>query len=132
MPTKSYYKISEVSEMLGVPIYTLRYWEKEFDELEPARVGNQRRYTPADIEIVRRIIELLYTRKFRIEAAKEAIKGHNPKPQLHVPDKCKSPKGAIRLLSEAVRRIEDPSAKVRVEYVLEWLLDTKNTTDSQT
>lgn len=62
--TKSYYKVGEVAEMLGVHIYTLRYWEKEFDELEPSRVGNQRRYTPADIEIVKRIMELLYVRKF--------------------------------------------------------------------
>ena len=126
MPTKSYYKVGEVAEMLGVPIYTLRYWEKEFDELEPARVGNQRRYTLADIETVKRIMELLYVRKLRTEAAKEAMKGHTVKPQLHAPDKCKSAKGAIRLLSEAVRRIDDPSTKVRVESVLEWLLDADN------
>ena len=128
---KKYYKIGEVAEMLGVPIYTLRFWEKEFDELEPTRVGNQRRYTPADVEIVKRIMELLYVQKFRIEAAKEAMKGHTVKPQLHAPRKCKSAKGAIRLLAEAAKRIDDYSAKVRVESVLEWLLDTENKTDSQ-
>lgn len=33
-PTKSYYKIGEVAEMLGVSIYTLKYWETQFDELD--------------------------------------------------------------------------------------------------
>ncbi len=129
---KSYYKIGEVAEMLGVSIYTLKYWETQFDELDPPRRNRHRRYTPADIEIVKRIMKLLYVRKYRIEAAKEAMKGFVAKPQLHAPERCKSARGAIRLLTEAAKRIDDPGAKVRIENVLEWLLENnKVNTDSQ-
>lgn len=34
---KLYYKISEVAEMLDVPVSTIRFWEKEFKELKPVR-----------------------------------------------------------------------------------------------
>lgn len=131
-PTKSYYKIGEVSRMLGVPAYTLQYWEREFDELRPARVNNQRRYAHADVEIVKRIMELLREQGLRIGAAREALRGHTVSAPMHAPDRCKSAKGAIRLLTEALMRINDPSARVRVENVLQWLLDTEKQTDSPT
>lgn len=47
---KQYYKIKDVAEMLGVQQSTLRFWEKEFDCLNPRRsASNVRYYTPADI-----------------------------------------------------------------------------------
>lgn len=118
--SKSYYKVGEVAEMLGVPIYTLRYWEKEFDELEPARVGNQRRYTSADIEIVKRIMELLYVRKFRIEAAKEALHGYRKCKPRRVPQ-CRSKKDAINLLADVRKMSRDEHVIVRVEAIEAWL-----------
>ena len=75
--TKSYYKIREVVEIIGVPHSTLRYWEKEFSELKPRRsAANQRFYTPADIELLQIISFLLNVKGMKIEAAKEQIK-HN-------------------------------------------------------
>lgn len=120
MTSKSFYKVGEVSEMLGVPIYTLRYWEKEFDELEPARVGNQRRYTPADIEIVRRIMELLYKRKYRIEAAKEALHGYRKCKPRRVPV-CRSREDAMNLLGEIKTMTQDEHILVRVEAIEAWI-----------
>lgn len=132
MQLKSFYKIGEVSRMLGVPAYTLQYWEREFDELRPARVNNQRRYTHADIETIKRIMELLRDQGLRIDAAREALRGYTVSAPMHTPDRCKSAKGAVRLLTEALMRIDDPSAKVRVENVLQWLLGTEKQTDSPT
>ncbi len=119
-PTKSYYKVGEVAEMLGVPIYTLRYWEKEFDELEPSRVGNQRRYTPADIEIVKRIMELLYVRKFRIEAAKEVLHGYRKYPPRRMPV-CRSQEDALNLLDEVKTMTQDEHILVRIESIEGWI-----------
>ena len=34
---KKYYSIKEVSDMLGIPDSTLRYWEKEFKEIAPKK-----------------------------------------------------------------------------------------------
>ena len=51
---KLYYSIGEVSEMLDVPISTVRFWENEFDILKPMKnkKGN-RLFTPADIKNLR-------------------------------------------------------------------------------
>lgn len=121
-PTKSYYKIGEVSEMLNVPISTLRFWEDTFEQLDPFRTpGGTRKYRPEDVEMCKLIKHLLRDKGYSLEYAKRELAGLNLSPQLHAPDKCKSAKGAIRLLTEAARHIDDASAKIRVEYVLEWL-----------
>lgn len=115
-PTKSYYKIGEVAEMLGVSIYTLKYWETQFNELDPPRLNKQRRYTPADIEIVKRIMELLYVRKYRIEAAKEAMHGYRKCKPRRVP-KCQSVEDALNLLDEVKTMTQDEHILGRIEAV---------------
>lgn len=117
---KSYYKVGEVAEMLGLPIYTLRYWEQEFDELEPNRVGNQRRYTADDVDVIKRIMELLYVRKYRIEAAKEALHGYRKCPPRRMPV-CKSVDDALNLLGEIATMTQDEHILVRVEAIEAWI-----------
>lgn len=74
---KSYYKIKDVSELLGVPTSALRYWEKEFPECAPRRSStNIRYYTPKDIETLRMINYLLKIKGLKIEAAKEQMKSN--------------------------------------------------------
>lgn len=73
--SKSYYKISEVVEMVGVPASTLRFWEGQFSILKPHRnAKGTRYYTPADVEHARMIKFLLHDKGLRIEAAQEEIK----------------------------------------------------------
>ncbi|MBD5328545.1 MAG: MerR family transcriptional regulator [Bacteroides sp.] len=74
---KSYYKIKDVSELLGVPTSALRYWEKEFPECAPRRSStNIRYYTPKDIETLRMINYLLKIKGLKIEAAKEQMRSN--------------------------------------------------------
>ncbi|MDE6021997.1 MAG: MerR family transcriptional regulator [Muribaculaceae bacterium] len=69
---KKYYKISDVSEFLGVPPSTIRYWETEFPEIAPFRTPTGiRQYTPSDIETLRIINYLLKTKGLKLEAAKQ-------------------------------------------------------------
>lgn len=69
---KLYYKISEVSDLLGVPASTLRYWEQEFDGIRPKRsTSNQRYYRPDDLRKLQMINYLVRTKGLRIEAAKQ-------------------------------------------------------------
>tara|TARA_Y100000590_G_C15529906_1_gene942737 strand:- start:48 stop:419 length:372 start_codon:yes stop_codon:yes gene_type:complete len=72
---KLYYSIGDVSEMTGLKQYVLRYWETEFSILNPAknRAGN-RTYKQEDIETIRFIKELLYTKKYTIRGAKQYLK----------------------------------------------------------
>jgi DNA-binding transcriptional MerR regulator len=67
--------ISEASQITDVPIYTLRYWEKEFsDFLIPARtIGNQRKYSPAMLTMVFNIKRLLKDECFSIQGAKKQL-----------------------------------------------------------
>lgn len=59
MAEKVYYSIKEVSEMTGVPLPTLRFWEKEVKQLQPrTNAGRTRFYSKEDIAVIRRIIYL--------------------------------------------------------------------------
>ena len=78
--SKLYHSISEVSNILGLKQYVLRYWETEFKILNPEknRAGN-RRYKKEDILIIRHIKELLYEKKFTIRGAKQYLKDYYSK-----------------------------------------------------
>ena len=71
---KLYYSISEVSKITGLKQYVLRYWETEFTQLRPPknRAGN-RTYRQKDIEIIHKIKELLYKKKFTIDGARQQM-----------------------------------------------------------
>lgn len=71
----NYLSMKEVTRSLGVPAPTLRYWEKEFAEfLNVARTeGNQRRFSPDDIETISRIKNLIDTEKYTTEGARRQL-----------------------------------------------------------
>ncbi len=71
---KLYYSIGEVSKMTGIKQYVLRYWETEFQILNPTknRAGN-RTYRMQDINTVKHIKSLLYEQKFTIKGAKQYL-----------------------------------------------------------
>ncbi|HTS30536.1 MAG TPA: MerR family transcriptional regulator [Bryobacteraceae bacterium] len=84
IPDKLYFKIGEVSELLGVEPYVLRYWETEFTVLSPKKSGTGHRlYRRKDVELLLRIKHLLYEKKFTIEGARLALqaetRGHRPR-----------------------------------------------------
>ncbi len=72
---KQYYSIGEVASMFKVKTSLLRYWEKEFDIIDPRknRKGD-RFFKPIDIKNLQLIHDLLRRRKFTIEGAKEYLK----------------------------------------------------------
>lgn len=73
--TKKYYRIREVSELIGVAQSTLRYWESAFPRLTPSRNEKGTRfYTPKDIELLRQIKYLVHDKGLKIEAAVEQMK----------------------------------------------------------
>jgi DNA-binding transcriptional MerR regulator len=76
---KLYYSISEVSKITGLEQYVLRYWESEFDEINPAknRAGN-RIYTNKDIQLILFIKKLLREERYTIEGAKQVLKTYTP------------------------------------------------------
>ena len=73
---KLYYAIGEVSELTELKAYVLRYWETEFSQLKPPknRAGN-RTYRQRDIDMILKIKDLLYNKKFTIDGARKIIAG---------------------------------------------------------
>ncbi|WP_020190138.1 MerR family transcriptional regulator [Pseudomonas putida] len=71
IPGKRYFTIGEVSELCAVKPHVLRYWEQEFDQLNPVkRRGNRRYYQRQDVLMIRQIRALLYDQGFTIGGAR--------------------------------------------------------------
>jgi DNA-binding transcriptional MerR regulator len=72
---RQYYAIGEVAEMFGVNQSLLRFWENEFDIIQPRknRKGD-RHFRPIDIKNLELIYDLLRRRKLTIEGAKDFLK----------------------------------------------------------
>jgi len=75
VPVKLYYRIGEVSELVGVEPHVLRYWETEFRAIRPQKSRRgQRVYSRKDVDKLLRVKELLYTQRFTIEGARKQLR----------------------------------------------------------
>ncbi len=71
-----YYKIGEACKALGIQPYVLRYWETEFPALSPSKSrSGQRVYSEKELEVIRRIKQLLYDEGYTIAGAKKKLEG---------------------------------------------------------
>jgi DNA-binding transcriptional MerR regulator len=75
IPDRLYFRIGDVSELLGVEPYVLRFWETEFPTLQPrkSKTGH-REYKRKDVELLLEINRLLYDEGFTISGARKALK----------------------------------------------------------
>jgi len=74
-PKKIFYSIGEVAEMFGITEPTLRYWEKEFDTVKPAKTSKgTRQYREEDIETIRLIHYLVKEKGLTLAGAKQKLK----------------------------------------------------------
>tara|TARA_B100001057_G_C22040058_1_gene640635 strand:- start:9 stop:350 length:342 start_codon:yes stop_codon:yes gene_type:complete len=74
IPNKRYFTIGEVSKITHIKTHILRYWEKEFEILEPSkRRGNRRYYTQDDILTILKINNLVSSQGFTIDGAKQKL-----------------------------------------------------------
>lgn len=111
IPEKIYFKIGEVSEILGVEPYVLRYWETEFELLKPAKAPSKHRlYKKRDVELLLQIKRLLYTEGFTIEGARKKLRESKKeeKTQLKLPlseQKYKNALIKIRRELETLRKL---------------------------
>ncbi len=81
-PVKLYYRIGEVSEIVGVEPHVLRYWETEFRSIRPqkSRKG-QRIYSRRDVDKLLKVKELLYSHGFTIAGARKRLREGGAEPQ---------------------------------------------------
>lgn len=71
---KRYYTIGEVAELFDIKASVIRFWETEFDFLNPHKTAKgDRRFTKTNLEQLQLIHHLLKERGFTLEGAKKEI-----------------------------------------------------------
>lgn len=75
---RQYYSMRETAAMFDISHSMLRYWENEFEVLQPRKNRKGDRYfRPIDIKHLQLIYHLLKVRRFTIEGAREYLRNHN-------------------------------------------------------
>lgn len=103
--SKKYYKIKDVSVLVDVPQTTLRFWEKEFPEINPRRSATGLRYyTPEDIETIRIIRYLVRDKGLKLEAAREQMRVNrkNVSRRIEIIDRLEAVKNELGQLLSAL------------------------------
>jgi DNA-binding transcriptional MerR regulator len=74
LPDKLFFRIGEVSRLLGLKPSVLRFWESEFSQLSPRKSSSgQRVYNRSDVELLVEIQTLLHREKMTIEGARKKL-----------------------------------------------------------
>lgn len=78
IPNKSNFKFQELTPITGVKPYVIRFWETEFDDIDPVDSDSgQKLYARKDVEAILKIKKLLFDEKMTIQEAKIAIKSRD-------------------------------------------------------
>ena len=86
IPDKVYFRIGEVSDLVGVDPHVLRYWETEFAVVKPYRgKSKQRLYRHQDVENLLLIKTLLHDEGYTISGARKLLKSMRRHEQLELP-----------------------------------------------
>ena len=79
LPSKLFFRIGEVANLVGVEPHVLRYWEREFRSIRPTKSAKgQRVYSRKDVENLLRVRDLLYRDGFTIAGAKKRLQRGAP------------------------------------------------------
>jgi DNA-binding transcriptional MerR regulator len=69
-----FFKIGEAAARVGVEPHVLRFWTREFPQIQPSRLkGRHRLYSAGDIQLLKEIKRLLYEERFTIEGARKRL-----------------------------------------------------------
>lgn len=74
IPEKRYFTIGEVANLLGIKQHVLRYWEHEFQQLNPIRREKRRYYRHNEVLLIFHIKTLLHDDGYTIEGARGQLK----------------------------------------------------------
>lgn len=103
---KLYYSIGEVAEQFNVAPSLIRFWETEFDILQPKknRKGN-RQFTREDIDQIRLIYHLVKEKGFTLSGAKEMLKNDAMaiKDKMEMIESLRNIRGFLTQIREKIR-----------------------------
>ncbi len=106
---KLYFSIGEVAHLFGLNESTLRFWEKEFDEISPRKTKKGTRYyRQEDIEQIRLIYHLVKERGMTLSGARRRLKDNKEATVrlLEISDRLKGVRAALVSMIEALNEAE--------------------------
>ena len=123
---KLYYRIGEVSDIVGVQPHVLRYWETEFRSIRPQKSSKgQRVYSRRDVEKLLRVKDLLKNQGFTIAGARKRLSEPAPltraepvEPESGAKDMRKELLVLRRDLMRKLEQITEPKAPQRLALAL--------------
>jgi len=123
--------ISEVASVLDVPQHVLRFWETKFAQVKPLKRGGGRRYyRPEDVELLRRIRELLYTEGYTIKGVQRLLREGGVKSVMHGAGQRLTPKPGVPREARAPApngsdRALDPKLRRQLKALLDELVEIR-------
>ena len=103
LPEKLYYNIGEISKAFDIKPSLLRFWEKEFDILNPKKnLSGTRKYSSIDLKNIKLIYDLLKIKGFTLDGAKK---------------KLKSSKNTIQVIKK-LKKLKEKLIKIEKEILL--------------
>jgi DNA-binding transcriptional MerR regulator len=108
IPDKFYFKIGEVSEILGVKPYVVRFWEVEFNLTPSKNRSKHRVYKRHEVEVLLEIRQMLHVERFTIEGARLQLKDRmkDKQRQLALDLKENPQKATLRLIKKELMAIK--------------------------
>ena len=112
IPDKLYFRIGEVSRIVGVPSSVLRFWESVFPRIKPHRTdAGQRMYRRVDVQLILTIKHLLYEKKFTIKGARRHL--NTPQIDSHDPSTEEDLIQDIRMELQQILNLLDQTTKIQ-------------------
>ena len=99
LPEKRYYGIGEVARAFDVNTSLIRFWEKEFDVLQPKKnAKGNRKFTPEDVRNLQLIYHLVKEKGYTLQGAKDLLKNGNDvlKEKIEIIDSLKKIKNFLK------------------------------------
>jgi len=74
IPEKSIFKVDEVCRLTGIKPYVLRFWETEFESINPITSSSGKKlYERGDLKNIFEIKKLLFEEQMTVEQAKQSL-----------------------------------------------------------
>lgn len=113
-----FYSIQEVADHFAVNVSLLRFWEKEFDNINPKKTaGGTRQYTKEDIQQVEIVYNLVKEKGLTLEGARQALKTKKDDVEKRVEavDKLKEIKKELLSLQEEFNKLHEQQKYSKAE-----------------
>ncbi|MDR2920661.1 MAG: MerR family transcriptional regulator [Tannerella sp.] len=109
---KRFYSIKEVAQQFGLSEPTLRFWEKEFEEISPRKTAKGTRYySKEDIDIIGLIYHLVRERRMTLAGARLKLKENKDLTinQTEISNRLKLIRNELVSLADAIKELDENS-----------------------